>query len=69
MNQFFAKNLDRRGRLIRGIGGLLSIGAAVWIHDGWPRAALVLGAVGLFAIYQAIRGWCLLRACGAKMPF
>ena len=69
MNPFFAKNLDRRGRLVRGIGGVLLITAAVYVHEDSPRIALALCVVGLFSIYQAIRGWCILRACGAKMPF
>jgi hypothetical protein len=33
-------------------------------HVRW--LGLVFVAAGLFAIYEALRGWCLARACGIK---
>ena len=33
-------------------------------RSGW--ACFFLVAFGVFALYEAARGWCLLRACGIK---
>ena len=29
----------------------------------------VLTGVGVFVLFEALRGWCVLRACGVKTPF
>lgn len=66
MKRFFAPNLDRKGRLARGLMGLvLLMGAAFSLRESLWLAAL-LGASGAFAIVEALRGWCLARACGIK---
>jgi len=64
VNRFFARNIDWRGRLLRGLVGLVLLGAAVWVRSDWPWPALMLGVAGLFGLFEALRGWCLLRACG-----
>ena len=66
MKRFFAPNIDREGRLVRGLMGLaLLIGAAFSIRESvWLGA--VLAAIGAFGIFEALRGWCLARACGIK---
>jgi hypothetical protein len=33
-------------------------------HRWWVAA--ILGIAGAFGIYEAVRGWCFLRACGIK---
>ena len=68
---FWACNIDRRGRLIRFVAGLLCLGAAAWLWWGlsdrfWSVGLLALGAV---AIFEAARGWCVMRAFGARTPF
>jgi hypothetical protein len=63
---FFAPNLEKKGRILRGVMGaslLIAGGVAVWFL-WW--AGLVLLASGLFTLYEAARGWCVLRACGIK---
>ncbi len=52
--------------MARGVWGALLLIAGIITADFvlWP--ALVLVGLGLFAIFQAARGWCLLRACGIK---
>ena len=66
MNRFFAPNIDRRGRLVRGVMGLaLLAGAGVSFRVSLWLAAL-LAVAGLFALIEALRGWCLARACGIK---
>jgi len=66
MKPLFARNIDNKGRLIRGLGALaLLVGAgfgftlSVWL-------GLVLLATGAFVAFEALRGWCALRACGIK---
>jgi hypothetical protein len=66
MRKFFARNIDRRGRIVRGVWGtaLIGSGLALWRSAGWICLALILA--GGFALYEAVSGWCLLRACGIK---
>ena len=66
MKPLFARNLSNTGRLVRGLGALaLLIGAAfgcfvsVWLGAG-------LAVSGVFVLFEALRGWCVLRACGIK---
>ena len=66
MKGFLARNIDGKGRIARAVmglallvGGALSLSASVWL-------AGVLAAAGVFAIIEALRGWCLFRACGIK---
>jgi hypothetical protein len=33
------------------------------------RAPQIKNAGGLFAIFESLRGWCLVRACGIKTKF
>jgi hypothetical protein len=66
MKPLLARNLTNTGRLVRGLGALaLLIGAgfgffvSVWLGTG-------LAAGGVFVLFEALRGWCVLRACGIK---
>ena len=66
MKRFFPRNIETKGRLVRGLGA-----AALLIGAGFGfRVSLWLGlgltASGLFALFEALRGWCALRACGIK---
>jgi hypothetical protein len=66
MGKFFARNIDRRGRIVRAGWGasLIVAGLLVWARSGWLCLALL--AMGGFALYEAARGWCVMRACGIK---
>ena len=66
MGQFFARNIDRTGRIVRAAGGVALIIAGILLsgRSGWVCFLLV--AFGVFALYEAARGWCLMRACGIK---
>ena len=66
MPNFFAPNIDRRGRIARLIFGLLLIVAAIFFSRYSWWACGLLAAFGIFAVYEAFRGWCLMRACGVK---
>lgn len=72
-----ACNINRRGRMIRLASGIGLIALAVILfvadvpaHPVWGRvvqaAVLVSGLVGLF---EAARGWCLLRGLGIRVPW
>jgi len=66
MSKFFTPNIDNRGRLARGIIGcaLLICGVFAWRFIWW--VGLILLASAAFTLFEAIRGWCGLRACGIK---
>jgi hypothetical protein len=69
MSKFFSRNLDARGRLVRGSLGvaLMVTGLLVSQPDGW--ACVLLVASGGFVLYEAVRGWCVMRACGIRTPW
>ncbi len=66
MKRFFSRNLDPRGRLVRALGGtaLIVTGLLVSQEGQWWCVGLV--SAGGFILYEAARGWCLLRACGIR---
>lgn len=66
MKSFFSPNIDNRGRLVRGLGALgLLVGAFFGLQASlW--LGLVLFASAGFVLFEALRGWCALRACGIK---
>ena len=66
MKPFFAPNIHRKGRLVRGLIGLaLLVGAVLGFSESvWVAALLAAG--GVFGLFEALRGWCLARACGIK---
>lgn len=66
MGNFFARNIDRAGRLVRAVWGVAMIVAGILLsgRSGWVCFFLVV--FGVFALYEAARGWCLMRACGIK---
>jgi hypothetical protein len=66
MRKFFAQNIDRRGRIARAIWGVVCIIIAVFLvrYSWWAFGVMI--AAGVFAFYEAFRGWCLMRACGIK---
>lgn len=69
MAKFFAQNIDRRGRIVRAAWGLALIIASflTWSHSEGVSFALL--AFGAFGLYEAARGWCLMRACGIRTKF
>ncbi len=66
MKTFMARNIDNRGRLVRGIGALaLLVGAGFGFAVSWWLGGVLL-ASAMFVAFEALRGWCALRACGIK---
>jgi hypothetical protein len=69
VSKFFQPNLGRHGRLARGVIGALCLIAGIILVDYVLWLGLVFVAAGLFAIFESVRGWCLVRACGIKTKF
>jgi hypothetical protein len=66
MKPILSRNIDNKGRFIRGLGALaLLVGAGFGftLSDGLGLALL---AAGVFVAFEALRGWCALRACGIR---
>ena len=70
-------NIDRRGRVVRSIMGIVLLGiAAIW-YPSTPAGASVwlyaaqglLALSGGFTIFEGLAGWCAIRAMGIKTPF
>ncbi len=69
MKQWFRPNLESKGRWVRGIMGVLALAAAAIgrLAADWNAwVCVLLACYGLFAIFEAVRGWCVIRACGIK---
>lgn len=66
MSPFFNPNLDRRGRIVRAVSGLALALSGLFIAYQVRWLGLILILAGIFMLFEAFRGWCLLRACGVK---
>jgi hypothetical protein len=66
VSNFFRPNLQRNGRIARGVIGALCLIAGIVLVDYRLWLGLIFVIAGLFAIYEALAGWCLARACGIK---
>jgi hypothetical protein len=56
--------------MARGVIGALCLIAGIIVagdYNWW--LGLIFVAAGLFAIFESIYGWCLVRACGIKTKF
>ncbi|HEV8540871.1 MAG TPA: YgaP-like transmembrane domain [Verrucomicrobiae bacterium] len=69
MKRFFTPNIDARGRIIRGLMALMLFAVAAYgfTFSGW--LGLIFVALGVFASFEALRGWCAMRACGVKTRY
>jgi hypothetical protein len=69
VGKLFQRNIDNKGRLIRGIGGLILAVGGVIIGQFvfWVGVGMILSAG--FVLFEAVRGWCALRACGIRTRF
>jgi hypothetical protein len=66
VSRFFKPNISRHGRIARGVIGAICLIAGIVLVDYSLPLGLVFVAAGLFAIFESVRGWCLIRACGIK---
>jgi hypothetical protein len=69
MSKRFAPNLEKKGRLLRGLAAAaLLIGAIIALRFSLILSGVLL-ASGAFTLFEALRGWCVFRACGIKTKF
>jgi hypothetical protein len=66
MKQFMAPNIDARGRMARAIYGVVMVALGILAMDWSVWAGGVLLGLGGLGLLEAVRGWCILRACGIK---
>ena len=66
MRAFFDKNIGFQGRIVRGVIGAVLLIAGIVMADVELWICLMLVGCGLFAIFEAVRGWCVARACGVR---
>lgn len=66
MKKFFSPNLGTRGRFVRGAGGVTFVAGGVALCGVNLPAAVILIISGGFMLFEAVRGWCVMRACGIK---
>ncbi len=69
MKPIFSPNINKTGRLIRA-GTALALFIGAWFAfqvSIWLGVLLVLA--GGFTLFEAVRGWCVMRACGIKTKF
>ena len=66
VKSFFSRNIDGKGRIVRGIGALVLLVCGVFGFQAsvWLGCALLVS--GLFVAFEAVFGWCGIRACGIK---
>ena len=69
MSRFFQPNINHRGRLARGVIGALCLVAGIVISGDYTLWGLIFVVAVLFAIFEAVTRWCLVRACGLKTKF
>ena len=64
---FWKPNIDRRGRLLRFVVGLVFCLAGIGLGILWIWwVGLIVAVAGAFMVYEGSRGWCFARACGIK---
>lgn len=66
MSKFFRPNISRQGRMARGVIGSLCLVAGIIVAGDFTLWGLILVVAGLFAIFESLRGWCVVRACGIR---
>ncbi len=66
VRRFFKPNINHRGRMARGVIGTLCLVAGIVVAGDYTLWGLIFVVAGLFAIFESLRGWCLVRACGLK---
>jgi hypothetical protein len=66
MKSYFARNMETKGRVVRGLAASVLLLTAIGSFQWLIFLSLILLVSGLFVLFEALRGWCALRACGVK---
>lgn len=62
----FTPNITKGGRIVRALWAVALFIGAAFAFRAAKWAGILLALAGLFALFEALRGWCALRACGIK---
>ena len=69
IERVFRPNLDNRGRQIRaGMAAIFVVGGALSLRNHGLHGILLFASAA-FLLFEALRGWCALRACGVRTKF
>lgn len=66
MSKRFAPNIGSTGRIVRGIIGLILLLGGLYALTQILWLGVIVLVSAAFVLFEAIRGWCGLRACGIK---
>jgi hypothetical protein len=66
MKRYFMPNLEIKGRIVRGLIAIILLVAAIVSFPFSVLIGMSLLVAGLFVLFEALRGWCALRACGIR---
>jgi hypothetical protein len=66
MKKLFAPNLQSEGRRARGALAFMFGAVALAVIPFSRRLSILLFFAAIFTAFEAVRGWCVLRACGIK---
>ena len=69
MKKFFSPNIGPAGRAIRGLIAVVLFVASYFAYQVSFWLCILLLVNGGFAVFEALRGWCALRACGVKTRY
>jgi len=64
MRAFFRPNITRAGRIVRALLATVLLVGGFVVNQRIPSILLFISAG--FVFFEALRGWCLVRACGIK---
>ena len=67
--KFFLPNIDNKGRWMRGFTALALLVAGLLTLNYSAILGGLLLASGAFVLFEAMRGWCVARACGIKTKY
>jgi hypothetical protein len=63
---WLSPNINGRGRIVRGLAALALLAGGLLALRPHPLVGILLLSSALFVLFEALRGWCILRACGIK---
>jgi hypothetical protein len=66
MKTLFVPNLQSEGRWARGAVAVVLAGLAFVAIPLSRRLSFILFLGVIFTVFEAVRGWCVLRACGIR---
>lgn len=66
MSGFLNPNIERKGRIVRGVAAVTLLIAGIIAATQIVWLGLILIGSSVFVAFEAMRGWCVMRACGIK---